>query len=107
MQMNPPLPPTHTVYDSLPLPIWACIAYIPQNVWEFCLNPVNYGKFTGCMPRGGFQGVPPARPLRPKWSQFHAVFLENLAKSYVGASWRVGAPSGGLRGILDPPLMPI
>ena len=39
--------------------------------------------------------MPPAHPSPgPKCSQFHAVFLENLAKSYVGApSWRVGAPS--------------
>ena len=40
-------------------------------------------------------------PDGPKFSQFHAVFLENLAKSYVGA------PPGGLtpilQGILDPP----
>ena len=42
-------------------------------------------------------------PDGPKFSQFHAVFLENLAKSYVGA------PPGGLtpilQGILDPPLI--
>ena len=38
-------------------------------------------------PRGG-------RPPRPKCSQFHAVFTENLANLYVGVpSWRVGAPS--------------
>ena len=41
---------------------------------------------------GGFrEGAPGARPsYGPKFSQFHAVFLQNLAKSYVGA------PPGGL-----------
>ena len=34
-------------------------------------------------------------PLGSKFFQFHAVFWENLAKSYVGTPWRVGAPTSG------------
>ena len=52
---------------------------------------------------GGFRGgAPGAPPYSPKFSQFHAVFLRNLAKSYVGAPLEGWRPL--LRGILDPPL---
>ena len=46
---------------------------------------------------GGVPGVRP--PYGPKFSQFHAVFSQILAKSYVGV------PLEGWRGILDPPLV--
>ena len=44
-------------------------------------------------------GVSPPPPHGPKFSQFHAIFLENLVKSYVGALHPPPPP-----GILDPPL---
>ena len=34
-------------------------------------------------------------PTGSKFFQLHAVFVENSAKSYVGAPWRVGAPPTG------------
>ena len=44
-----------------------------------------------------------APPLGPKFFQFHAVFWENLAKSYVGAPLGSWCPLLGE--ILDPPLV--
>ena len=40
-------------------------------------------------------GAPSAPSPLPKIFQYHADFLENLAKSYVGASRKVGTPPTG------------
>ena len=49
-----------------------------------------------CVPRAQVRKGLQWRIYGPKFSQFHAVFLENLAISYVGAPPRtVGAPSYG------------
>ena len=44
--------------------------------------------------KGGARDARPS-PWGPKFFQFHAVFWENLAKSYIGAPRGVGAPSLG------------
>ena len=53
-------------------------------------NPVKIG-FTSLAQALVDLGAP--LPPHPKFCQFHVVFLENLAKSYVGVSWECGRPS--------------
>ena len=78
--------------------IW-CRPFLATRLYDFVLKSVEVkisALFTGPIivaDLGG--GAPGAAPLRPKIFSNSCSFSQNLAKSYVGAPRRVGAPSYG------------
>ena len=92
--------PAQCMLGYTPLPVQCMLGYtppcaVPAGIWSTSWHYASHwNAFSGGSKRG-CEGCMPPPPRTSKFFQFHAVFLEILAKSYVGAPQGVGAPSSG------------